>query len=82
MNQSTGVRCAFHPDAPALTYCSRCGKALCKSCVVRLSSGNYCARCAEQPEAGPAPARPSFMRWVLVGVVLLVLSFLFRALFR
>ncbi|MDR5693885.1 MAG: hypothetical protein QN189_04830 [Armatimonadota bacterium] len=39
------MHCAYHPDALAITYCARCGRALCKDCVVRLSQGNFCERC-------------------------------------
>jgi len=39
------MRCAYHPEAVAITYCSRCGRALCRDCVVRLSQGNFCDRC-------------------------------------
>jgi hypothetical protein len=70
------MRCANHADRPALGYCSRCGKALCNECLVRLSTGNYCDACAN-PAA--APPRRTVPWWLIVMAVvaLLVLARLF-----
>lgn len=67
------MRCANHPDRAALGYCSRCGKALCSECLVRLSTGNFCETCVNPPQA--ARARPAIPWWVivLVGAALFLL---------
>ncbi len=54
---TAGVTCADHPDRRALGYCGRCGKALCTACLVRLSTGNYCERCADEAGGPVHPAR-------------------------
>lgn len=67
------MKCANHPDRAALGYCSRCGKALCTECLVRLSIGNFCETCAN-PGTAARPRRA--MPWwliVLAGVALLFL---------
>lgn len=68
------MRCANHPDRAALGYCSRCGKALCSECLVRLSIGNFCETCANPPPL--VRARPAIPWWLIVlagaGLVLLV----------
>jgi hypothetical protein len=70
------MRCANHPDRPALGYCSRCGKALCTECLVRLSTGNFCDACANP---APTAARRAMPWWIIVlaVVALLVLIRLF-----
>jgi B-box zinc finger len=70
------MKCANHPDRPALGYCSRCGKALCSECLVRLSIGNYCEVCANPPAAPPRRAPPWWII-VLAVVALIVLIRLF-----
>jgi hypothetical protein len=68
------MRCANHPDRPALGYCSRCGKALCTECLVRLSTGNFCDACAN-----PAPAAPPrTVPWWLIVVAVVVLLVVIR----
>ncbi|HLW49292.1 MAG TPA: B-box zinc finger protein [bacterium] len=64
------MRCRNHPDRPALGYCSRCGKALCSECLVRLSTGNYCEVCANPTAAAP---RRSLPWWLIVLTVLVLL---------
>ena len=66
------MRCAAHPDRPALGYCSRCGKALCTVCLVRLSTGNFCEACAGP---APRPQRRAAPWWIIVlaAAALLVL---------
>ncbi|MDR7444454.1 MAG: B-box zinc finger protein [Armatimonadota bacterium] len=66
------IRCAYHPDRPALYYCTRCGRAICPGCVVRTASGNLCRPCVEQP-LRPRPR--SLWAWVAAGAVLMVLLF-------
>jgi hypothetical protein len=67
------MRCANHPDRTALGYCSRCGKALCPECLVRLSSGNFCEACAN-----PAPPvrRRTIPRWLIIAAALFVVLLL------
>jgi B-box zinc finger len=73
------VKCATHPDRTALGYCGRCGKALCKECLVRLSTGNYCDTCANAPDRAPARVRRGIPWWV-VGLILLAVLIVFRTL--
>lgn len=69
----SAIACAHHVDRAALGYCAGCGKALCAECLVRLSSGNYCAVCAETPDhRPPVPAARRLRLWVWVGVGALV----------
>jgi hypothetical protein len=69
----TTIVCANHPDRLAMGYCAGCGKALCSSCLVRLSTGNYCAVCAETPDHRPPSARGRRGRtWLWVGLAALV----------
>jgi len=66
------MRCAAHPDRPALGYCSRCGKALCTECLVRLSTGNFCEACADPVPRARRRAAPWWII-VLAAAALLVL---------
>ncbi len=69
------IACAHHPDRVALAYCAGCGKPLCGSCVVRLSTGNYCEVCAETPNHRPPAARKSRSRvWVWLGIAALAVA--------
>ncbi|MDR5682781.1 MAG: B-box zinc finger protein [Armatimonadota bacterium] len=72
----TAIRCAFHRDRGALFYCSRCGKALCSDCVVKLSSGNYCRTCAESPFGPPGQVRSRSYLWIwlVVGAAVFLLA--------
>jgi B-box zinc finger protein len=69
------MKCVNHPDRAALGYCSRCGKALCTDCLVRLSTGNFCDTCAN-PGAAVRPRRA--MPWWLIVLAAAVLLFLVR----
>ena len=62
------MKCAVHLDRQALGYCSRCGKPLCKECLVRLRVGNFCDACANAPEGRPARLRrgmPWRQHWIV-----------------
>jgi len=72
------MKCANHPDRAALGYCSRCGKALCNECLVRLSTGNFCDTCANPGMGAARQRRP--MPWWLIVVGAAVLLFLARLL--
>lgn len=73
----SAVVCAFHADRPALAYCAGCGKALCATCVVRLSTGNYCQTCAERPDHRPAmDGRGRSRVWLWAGLAAVVLLYL------
>ena len=63
------MKCATHPDRAALGYCGRCGKALCKDCLVRLSTGNFCETCANAPERGARPTRRGLPWWALALII-------------
>jgi hypothetical protein len=73
------MKCATHPERTALGYCGRCGKALCKDCLVRLSTGNFCDTCANAPERGTSRPRRG-VPWWAVGLILLVAFIVIRAL--
>jgi B-box zinc finger protein len=64
------MKCAAHPDRAALGYCSRCGRPLCKDCLVRLNTGNFCEACANNPEGVKPRAARRIPWWVIVVVVL------------
>ena len=74
------MKCANHPERTALGYCGQCGKALCTACLVRLSTGNYCATCAGGE--GRAVRVPRRMPWWAVGLMVLAALILVRALFH
>ncbi len=38
------MNCYYHPEQPAIGYCSECGKSLCKACVDRYGT-NLCCDC-------------------------------------
>ena len=70
------MKCAFHPERSALGYCGTCGKPLCKTCIVRLRTGNFCESCASSPEGSTrqsAAPRRRFPRWAIVVAVLVIL---------
>ena len=71
------MKCAAHPDRAALGYCSRCGKPLCKDCLVRLNMGNFCETCANNPE-GLRPRAGRRLPWWLIVVVVLGVVVLLR----
>lgn len=71
------MKCVNHSDRPALGYCSRCGKALCSECLVRLSTGNFCDACANPSAARPARRATPWWLIVLVAGGLIVLLRLF-----
>lgn len=72
----SAVVCAFHADRAALAYCAGCGKALCTTCVVRLSTGNYCQTCAERPDHRPRAGRrgPTHL-WLWAGLAAALLLY-------
>jgi hypothetical protein len=71
------VKCAAHPDRTALGYCARCGKPLCKDCLVRLSTGNFCETCANAPER---PAAKRTIPWWAIALVVIAALIVLRAL--
>jgi hypothetical protein len=75
------MKCATHPDRAALGYCGRCGKALCKDCLVRLSTGNYCETCANAPERSPRTSRRG-LPWWAVALIIVAAVIVLRALIR
>jgi hypothetical protein len=66
------IVCANHPDRPAMGYCAGCGKPQCSTCLVRLSSGNYCPVCAETPDHRPPAPRRRSRVWLWAGLAALV----------
>ncbi len=40
--------CALHPEFPATSRCTRCGKALCAACERSLDGTPYCAECERE----------------------------------
>ena len=75
------MKCAVHLDRQALGYCSRCGKPLCKECLVRLRVGNFCDACANAPEGRPARLRRG-MPWWAIGLIVLAALIVIRVVFR
>lgn len=74
------MKCANHPERTALGYCARCGKPLCKACLVRIPDGNYCEACASA-EDRPARRRRAIPWWALVLAAIVALALL-RAVLR
>ena len=72
------MKCAVHPERAALGYCGRCGKPLCKDCLVRLSTGNYCETCANAPERSARPARG--LSWWVIALIIVAAVIVIRAL--
>ena len=75
------MKCAAHPDRAALGYCSRCGRPLCKDCLVRLYMGNFCETCANNPE-GLRPRVGRRIPWWVIVVVVLGVVVLLRVVVR
>ena len=75
------MKCAVHLDRQALGYCSRCGKPLCKECLVRLRVGNFCDACANAPEGRAARLRRG-MPWWAIGLIVLAALIVIRVVFR
>ena len=54
--------CALHPEFPATSRCTRCGKAICAACERSLDGKPYCAECetelARKLAAGQATMAP------------------------
>lgn len=74
---TAAMTCAHHPDRHALGYCRGCGKPLCRTCLVRLSTGDYCERCAG---AGDRPGqRTRQIPWWAVAVIALAALILLHA---
>jgi len=75
------VKCAVHPERIALGYCASCGKPLCKDCLVRLSTGNFCEACAgasDRPAAGKRRGVP----WWAIGLIALAALIALRMVIR
>lgn len=75
------MKCATHPDRTALGYCGSCGKALCKDCLVRLRTGNYCETCAGAPEGRATRPRRGIPWWAM-ALVLLAALLIIRSVIR
>lgn len=44
--------CLNHPDTPATTRCTTCGRPVCSKCVVRKNGADYCSEsCAASAES-------------------------------
>ncbi|HKV45679.1 MAG TPA: B-box zinc finger protein [bacterium] len=68
------MKCATHPDRNALGYCAQCGKPLCKECLVKLRTGNYCEVCANNPGGRVIRPRRRFPWWTIALVVMGILA--------
>lgn len=69
-------RCGTHPDREGVGICVSCRSVVCVECSTRVDRMNYCIRCL-QSAAQPAAAREEDpRREVLLGVPLLLGSFL------
>jgi hypothetical protein len=44
------ARCQFHPDAPVLGTCARCGTFFCAQDRASVEGRDYCAACAKRPD--------------------------------
>ena len=55
MSEVSNSVCLNHPDTPAVTRCSACGKPVCAKCVVTRNGVQYCSdRCAALAESRKA----------------------------
>lgn len=50
-----GARCAWHPAAPALDTCARCGAFTCLACVRSAAGLPSCSACTERERATALP---------------------------
>lgn len=39
------MNCAYHADVESSAFCSRCGKAICTSCLREVRGNGYCENC-------------------------------------
>lgn len=49
--------CAVHPEFPATSRCTRCGKAICAACERSLDGEPYCAECETELQRKLAAVR-------------------------
>ncbi len=49
--------CAVHPEFPATSRCTRCGKAICAACERSLDGKPYCAECETELQRKLAAVR-------------------------
>lgn len=71
--------CAYHPAAPAVDLCGRCGKAVCVSCL-RVSGGEpRCVQCVPRTRLSPVGAEPP--PWPIIVFIAVSLVSVFVLLF-
>lgn len=47
----TTMNCSYHPDRPAVTQCTECGRGLCAECATK-SGNSVCADCRNRKRGG------------------------------
>ena len=69
------MNCANHPNIPAASYCSSCGKPLCGQCRIMSADGQsaMCAECHTKLFPPQVPAKKKRGKWWVIAAVLFVL---------
>ncbi len=53
------MNCVYHPEAPNVAFCIRCGRALCNECIRNVRGSVYCEACLGDLVEGKAAAPSS-----------------------
>ena len=69
--------CAWHSDAPAVSSCVTCGRAMCKKCVdsapFTLNNKPQCNECSLQMLAENIAANKKTKAWSIIKLIFLLL---------
>ncbi len=75
------TRCAYHPHASSIGFCTSCGRAICAQCKSEVKGIIYCSSCVEQSLSGVkspiAKERKSATGFVIGSIICAVIAVLF-----
>lgn len=67
------MNCYFHPNEPAVTQCTECGRGLCRDCA-SAPGGNLCRNCIEAyAEKAKSEKRALLIRSIAIFAIVFVL---------